>query len=62
MTLLDSRNSLVISEDRYTAVIGAEDLVVVTMADATIVLPRSQSERVQDIVQWLKSREREDLL
>lgn len=62
VTLLDSHNSLVVSEGRYTAVIGVEDLIVVTMDDATIVLPRSQSERVQDIVHWLKSRQREELL
>ncbi|MCK4577658.1 MAG: mannose-1-phosphate guanylyltransferase [Candidatus Marinimicrobia bacterium] len=61
-TVLDSKNSIVLSEGHYTAVIGAEDLVVVSMADATIVLPRSQSERVQEVVHWLKSREREELL
>ena len=62
VTILDSHNSLVVSEGRYTAVIGVEDLIVVTMEDATIVLPRSQSERVQDIVHWLKSRQRDELL
>ncbi len=62
VTVLDSQNSLVVSEGHYTAVIGVEDLIVVTVADATIVLPRSQSERVPEIVQWLKSRKRQDLL
>ena len=62
VTIMDSHNSLVVSEDRYTAVIGAEDMIVVSMADATIVLPRSQSERVQEIVRWLKSRKRKELL
>ncbi len=62
VTVMDSHNSLVVSEGRYTAVIGAEDMIVVSMADATIVLPRNQSERVQEIVQWLKSRKRKELL
>lgn len=62
VTLIDSKNTLVVSEDRYTAVVGAEDLIVVSMKDATIVLPRSQSERVGEIVHWLKSRKREELL
>ena len=61
-TVIDSHNSLIVSEGHYTAVIGANDLIVVSTADATIVLPRSESERVQEIVQWLKSRDREDLL
>lgn len=61
-TVIDSHNSLIVSDDRYTAVIGVKDLIVVSTADATIVLPRSESERVQEIVQWLKSRHRKDML
>ena len=62
VTLIDSKNTLVVSEDRYTAVVGAEDMIVVSMDDATIVLPRSQSERVGEIVHWLKTHERKELL
>ena len=62
VTLIDTKNTLVLSEGRYTAVLGAEDMVVVSVEDATIVLPRSESERVSEIVHWLKSRKREELL
>ena len=61
-TVLDAHNSLVISEGHYTAAIGVEDLVVVSTENATIVLPRSESERVQEIVRWLQSRDRDELL
>jgi len=62
VTILDTQNSLVVSEGRYTAAIGVQDLIIVTTPDAAIVLPRSESERVQEIVQWLRSRHREELL
>ena len=58
----DTQNSLIISDGPFTAVMGATDMIVVTMDDATVVLPRSQSDRVQEIVQWLKSHRREELL
>ncbi|MFC1547038.1 mannose-1-phosphate guanylyltransferase [Candidatus Neomarinimicrobiota bacterium] len=61
-TMVDAHNSLIISEGHYTAAIGVEDLIIVSTEDATIVLPRSESERVQEIVGWLKSRDRDDLL
>ena len=62
VTTLDTHNSLIVSEGPFTAVIGADNLIVVAMDDATIVLPRSESDRVQEIVQWLKSSRREELL
>jgi len=60
--MLDCSDSLVISENRYTAVIGVKDLIVVSTDDATIVMPKSESERVQEIVQRLKSEKRDHLL
>ncbi len=62
VALLDSRNTLVVSEGRFTAVIGADDLVVVSTADATLVVPRSQADRVGEIITWLRSRNRDELL
>jgi mannose-1-phosphate guanylyltransferase / mannose-6-phosphate isomerase len=54
----DSRNCLVHAEDRLTAVVGVEDLVVVTTTDAVLVLPRSRAEEVKDLVGELKAQER----
>jgi len=62
VALVDSSNSLVFSEDRFTAVIGAENLIVVSTADATIVVPRDQSDRVGEVVRWLEERKKGDLL
>ncbi|UCD38309.1 MAG: mannose-1-phosphate guanylyltransferase [Fidelibacterota bacterium] len=62
VTILDTHDSLVVSEGRLTAAIGVKDLIVVSTPDATLVLPRSESERVQEIVRWLRTRHREELL
>ncbi len=62
VAILDTGNSLVVSDGPYVAAVDVENLIIVATPDATIVLPYSQSERVQEIVQWLQSRHREDLL
>ena len=56
VVLRDTRNSLVRSEDGIlTAVIGAEDLVVVATSDAVLVVPRTRSEAVKELVEKLKA-------
>jgi mannose-1-phosphate guanylyltransferase / mannose-6-phosphate isomerase len=54
----DARNCLVHSEHRITAILGVEDLVLVTTADAVLVLPRSRAEEVKDLVAELKAQGR----
>jgi mannose-1-phosphate guanylyltransferase/mannose-6-phosphate isomerase len=43
------------AEDRITAVVGVENLVVVTTPDAVLVLPRSRAEEVKELVSKLKA-------
>ncbi|WP_413625491.1 mannose-1-phosphate guanylyltransferase/mannose-6-phosphate isomerase [Luteibacter sp. Lutesp34] len=53
---LDTRGSLVRSHDRHLiAVIGLDDVVVVTTPDATLVARRNASQDVKKIVDYLKS-------
>jgi mannose-1-phosphate guanylyltransferase / mannose-6-phosphate isomerase len=54
----DARNCLVHAEERLTAVVGVDDLVVVTTADAVLVLPRARAEEVKDLVAGLKAKGR----
>src|SRR6476620_8763062 len=57
VVVLDSRNSLVRSENSVlTTVIGLDDVIVVTTADAVLVSARSQAERVKTLVEQLKSQ------
>jgi len=61
-TVIDGKSNLVHSNGRFTAVIGLNDLVVVNTDDATLIVPKDKSERVKDLVSWLKSKKHEDLL
>ena len=54
----DARNCLVHADGRLTAILGVDDLVVVTTADAVLVLPRSRAEEVREIVSEIRARGR----
>jgi len=47
---LDSRDSLVFSQDRLVATIGLQDMIVVDTADATLVCPRKRVQEVKNLV------------
>ncbi len=55
---MDSRGSYVRSEDRLTAVIGVDDLVVITTEDAVLVAPRARADEVRQVALELKGRGR----
>jgi mannose-1-phosphate guanylyltransferase / mannose-6-phosphate isomerase len=54
--VMDSENCIVHAQDRLAVVRGVKDLVVVTTADATLVVPRHRAEEVKTIVAHLKER------
>jgi mannose-1-phosphate guanylyltransferase / mannose-6-phosphate isomerase len=59
--LIDTHNSLVFSDETVlTAVVGLDDIVVVTTSDAVLVVPKDQSEKVKDLVTALKSSARRE--
>ncbi len=59
--VLDSRNSLVRSEDGVlTAVVGLDDVVVVTTRDAVLVASRHKTEQVKTLVEMLKAQNRRE--
>ncbi len=55
-----TRNSLLISQHRFLAALGLEDLVVVETADAVLVARKAHAQAVKDLVTELKSRSREE--
>jgi mannose-1-phosphate guanylyltransferase/mannose-6-phosphate isomerase len=55
---VDAHNCVIHSADRLTAVLGADDLVVVTTPDAVLVMPRSRAQEVRELVAKLKSAKR----
>jgi mannose-1-phosphate guanylyltransferase/mannose-6-phosphate isomerase len=55
---IDTKNCLVHAEDRLTALLGVENLVVVSTPDAVLVLPRDRAEDVKNLVATLKQAKR----
>lgn len=54
--VLETRNSLVHSAGQLTTVVGLDDVVVVSTADAVLVSSRSRSAQVKDLVATLKRK------
>jgi mannose-1-phosphate guanylyltransferase/mannose-6-phosphate isomerase len=55
--VMDSRNSLVRSDESVlTTVVGLDDVIVVSTADAVLVASRTKAERVKALVEELKLR------
>jgi mannose-1-phosphate guanylyltransferase len=48
--------------EKFTAVVGVRDLVVVETPDALLICPRDRSQDVGKIVKWLEEHRRKDLL
>jgi mannose-1-phosphate guanylyltransferase/mannose-6-phosphate isomerase len=59
--VLDSRNSLIRAEDGVlTAVVGLDDVVVVSTEDAVLVASRHKTEQVKTLVEMLKAQNRRE--
>ena len=54
----DTKDCIVHAEDRLTAVLGLNDLIVVTTPDAVLVLPRARAEDVKKLVAELNAQGR----
>lgn len=57
---LNSKNNLIFSERKLTAMIGLEDMVVVNTDDALLVCSKEQSQEVKKIVDILKKEHAEE--
>jgi len=63
--LEDSTGSLIVSSskaDRFIAVIGIEDIVVVDTPDALLVCKKTETQKVKLIVDYLKKNGKQQLL
>jgi mannose-1-phosphate guanylyltransferase/mannose-6-phosphate isomerase len=55
---MDAKGCVVHSNERLTAVVGVDDLVVVSTTDAVMVIPRSRAQEVRELVSKLKTEKR----
>jgi mannose-1-phosphate guanylyltransferase len=53
---IDSRNNIIYSKDRLTAVIGAENLVVVQAEGVTLICPKERAQDIKKMVAALKEK------
>lgn len=60
--LLDSESCLVYNRSRLTALIGVKDLIVVDTPDALLICRKDQDQKVKDIVDLLKKRNKDEYL
>lgn len=56
--VVDTKNTLVIGEDKLVVTVGVEDLVIVNTKDAMLVAHKDKSQYVKVIVQQLKDEQR----
>ena len=61
-TVLEGKNNFIQSTDKFTAIIGIDDIVVVNTDDATLIAPRNKVEKVKDLVAWLDKKNHKELL
>ncbi len=62
VTALDSDGCVLVSDGPMLSVVGAHDLVVVATADAVLVVPKDQTQRVKELVERLREVGRDELL
>ncbi len=60
--VLDAHNVFVHSSERFVAVIGVQDLIVVDTGDALLVIARDKAQDVKHIVNLLRQQGRDELL
>ena len=58
----ESYDNYISSEDKFTAVLGAENLIVINTPDALLICDRSNSQNVKHIVDYLRMNKKSDLL
>lgn len=57
-----TQDSYIHSQDRFTAVIGAKNLIIVNTKDALLVCDRDMVQKVKDLVNYLENNNRKDLI
>jgi len=60
--VIDGKNNFIESQNQFTAIIGQNDLVVVSTDDATLVVSRSRVEEVKRVINFLEDSKNKKLL
>ena len=60
--VFNGKDNFIQSDNRFTAVVGLDNIVVVNTDDATLVIPKDRVEDVKDLVAHIKKLDRKELL
>lgn len=60
--LIDCKNVFILSEEKFIAAVGLQDLIVVDVGDALLICHRDRAQDVKQIVSHLQAHSRHDLL
>jgi len=59
---VEGKNNFIQSTEKFTAVLGLDNVVVVNTEDVTLVVPRERAEEVKALVDLLRKQKRDSLL
>lgn len=59
--VIDCQNVLCVGEKRFVAALGLNDLVIVDTPDALLVCHKGQSQKIREVVDFLKKRKRKEV-
>ncbi len=62
VTVVDSKDSLVIADAGHVAVVGIEGLAVVRTGDSVLIMPKERAQDVRQVVDALRAQGRDELL
>lgn len=60
--LSDTKNSYVFTEDKFTAVLGIEDVIIINNKDSLLICKRDMAQNVKQVVDYLKMNGKKELL
>ena len=60
--VIKGKNNLIHSSGRLTAIVGADNLIVINTDDATLVVPNDKVEDVKELVEMLKASGKDNLI
>jgi hypothetical protein len=54
--IINSKNNLIINDQRIAALIGVEDLLVIDTDNGLLICKRGESQKVKEVVDYLKRK------
>ena len=60
-TIMDGKNNLIHSKDRFTAILGMNNAIIINTEDATLVVNKDRVEDIKDLVNYLKNHDLDDI-